>query len=203
MFADGLFLIDIDKFLRPTGPESVPAVVQLWLADDTVGAVALNWAVYGSSGNARREPGLVLERLTRRAHRILRSIAIQKRSCAWRIAPGLLKIHTQCAIRRRSLPTIRASSAMPNDVESFGPRGRHKVSRNRIEDAFRDIAPIEPLRPGLVADAQTRFAEIVGRINAVQFMDGFGVSACRLVNKLARPLSTRTKRPNIRFNGPL
>ena len=82
---------------------------------------------------------------------------------------------------------------MPNDVEAFGLRRRHKVSRNRIEDAFRDIAPIEPLWPGLVPNAQARFAEVVGRIDAVQFMEGFGVSACRLVNKLARPLSTRTK----------
>jgi hypothetical protein len=67
LFADGLFLVDIDEFLRPTGPEPMAAVVQSWLADETIGAVALNWAIYGSSGHLTRTPGLVLERFTRRA----------------------------------------------------------------------------------------------------------------------------------------
>jgi hypothetical protein len=67
LLGDGLFLVDIDEFLHPTGPEPITLVAKSWLADETVGAVALNWAIYGSSENLTRTPGLVLERFTRRA----------------------------------------------------------------------------------------------------------------------------------------
>jgi hypothetical protein len=64
---DGLFLIDLDEFLRPQTGGSVSDIAAGWLADPTIGAVALNWAIYGSGG--RREPGegLVIERFTSRA----------------------------------------------------------------------------------------------------------------------------------------
>jgi hypothetical protein len=66
-FADALFFIDVDEFLRPAGPVSISDVARTWLKDTTLGAVALNWAIYGSSGRERRDDGLVIERFTRRA----------------------------------------------------------------------------------------------------------------------------------------
>jgi hypothetical protein len=67
-FADGLFLIDVDEFLRPLdGRTSIADVAQAWLADAGIGAVAINWAIFGSSGRQRAEDGLVIERFTRRA----------------------------------------------------------------------------------------------------------------------------------------
>lgn len=67
-FADGLFFVDVDEFLRPEGQMSISDVAKTWLADPTVGAVALNWAIYGSSGLQQCDGGLVIERFTRRAH---------------------------------------------------------------------------------------------------------------------------------------
>jgi hypothetical protein len=79
---DGLFFIDVDEFLRPsaarfadqelakvdtTSDPVVSIIAQEWLSDPTVGAVALNWAIYGSSGRAEPGDGLVIERFTRRA----------------------------------------------------------------------------------------------------------------------------------------
>ena len=76
---DGLFLIDADEFLRPdaswiadqnlaTADEPVvSAIAQGWLSDPTIGAVALNWAIYGSSGRAESGDGLVIERFAARA----------------------------------------------------------------------------------------------------------------------------------------
>ncbi len=79
---EGLFFIDADEFLRPdaswfarqnlaTADASVEPVVsaiaQRWLSDPTIGAVALNWAIYGSSGRAESGDGLVIERFTARA----------------------------------------------------------------------------------------------------------------------------------------
>jgi hypothetical protein len=66
-FADGLFFVDVDEFLRPEGDMSISDVARIWLADPTVGGVALNWAIHGSSGRQRCDDGLVIERFTRRA----------------------------------------------------------------------------------------------------------------------------------------
>jgi len=67
-FAAGLFLIDVDEFLRPLdGSTSIADVARSWMADDCVGAVAINWAIYGSSGRRAAGEGLVIERFTRRA----------------------------------------------------------------------------------------------------------------------------------------
>ena len=67
LFAHGLFLIDVDEFLRPQTDDSVLPIAQRWLSDASVGAVALNWATYGSSHRTAAGEGLVIERFTRRA----------------------------------------------------------------------------------------------------------------------------------------
>jgi hypothetical protein len=68
LFAKGLFLIDVDEFLHPLDDAaSVVELAHAWLDDPTVGAVAINWAVYGSSGQQERQNGLVIERFVRRA----------------------------------------------------------------------------------------------------------------------------------------
>jgi Glycosyl transferase family 2 len=67
LFADGIFLIDVDEFLRPTAGFSVLQIAQTWLSDPGIGAVALNWAIYGSSDREEAGEGLVIERFTRRA----------------------------------------------------------------------------------------------------------------------------------------
>jgi hypothetical protein len=68
-FIDGLFLIDVDEFLRPdlASRTGFSASVEKWLADPGIGAVALNWAIYGSSNRVVPGTGLVIERFTHRA----------------------------------------------------------------------------------------------------------------------------------------
>jgi hypothetical protein len=67
-FAGGLFLIDVDEFIRPLdGETSITALARSWIEDDSVGAVAINWAIYGSSGRQEPGEGLVIERFTGRA----------------------------------------------------------------------------------------------------------------------------------------
>lgn len=66
--ADWIGFIDGDEFIVPT---SGGGSVQEWLAQmgrrRDVGAIALNWAVYGSGWQASHGPGLVIERFQRRA----------------------------------------------------------------------------------------------------------------------------------------
>ena len=66
--ADGLFLIDADEFLRPEVSDgSLAGLVQAWFADDAASAVAINWAIYGTSGEIRMRDLPVIERFRRRA----------------------------------------------------------------------------------------------------------------------------------------
>lgn len=64
--ADWIAFIDADEFILPTdGARSIlPFLSSL---GPNVGAVALNWAIYGSSFRMEPSEGLVIERFTRRA----------------------------------------------------------------------------------------------------------------------------------------
>jgi hypothetical protein len=66
--ADWIAFIDADEFLAPTRP-GVRIRDILSAADQDVGAVVVSWAVFGSSGLSRTEPGLVVQRFTQRAER--------------------------------------------------------------------------------------------------------------------------------------
>ena len=64
----GIFFIDVDEFLRPEpAGRTVRQIACEWLDDPSIGAVGLNWAIYGSSGRELPGEELVLERFTHRA----------------------------------------------------------------------------------------------------------------------------------------
>ncbi|MCO7233460.1 glycosyltransferase family 2 protein [Cobetia sp. Dlab-2-AX] len=73
---DVLAFIDADEFILPVQSDDErqekPPSILPWLEscffDESVGAVALNWACFGSSGEIFREPGLVIERFTSRSY---------------------------------------------------------------------------------------------------------------------------------------
>lgn len=61
-------VIDADEFIMPTREDCGPKEILARLGGRSeVGAVALNWVVYGSAGHAERGPELVLERFDRHA----------------------------------------------------------------------------------------------------------------------------------------
>ena len=65
---DAVAFIDSDEFIVPSdGAPSVVPLLEHLFPNLNVGAVALNWACFGSSGEIFQEDGLVLERFTRRA----------------------------------------------------------------------------------------------------------------------------------------
>jgi len=61
---DWIAFLDSDEFLITANGESASALLERF---GDWSAVALNWAVYGSSGHDEAPPGLVLENFTRRA----------------------------------------------------------------------------------------------------------------------------------------
>jgi hypothetical protein len=68
--ADWIAFIDADEFLVPApGAGDVADVVAAIHADPTVGAIAVNWAIFGSSRRVRAGEGLVIERFADRAER--------------------------------------------------------------------------------------------------------------------------------------
>lgn len=84
--ADWFAFIDADEFLSPTDDDKSLVDIMSNVPDD-VGAIAVNWAVYGSSFREEPGSGLVLDRFMNRANQsidenkhyktILRSIAFQ------------------------------------------------------------------------------------------------------------------------------
>ena len=76
--ADWIAFIDADEFLLPAPdafrgpfPGALPRLVARLGADPDVGAVVVNWALYGSSGRLSAGPEPVIERFARRAERTL------------------------------------------------------------------------------------------------------------------------------------
>jgi Glycosyl transferase family 2 len=66
--ADWIAFIDADEFLLPAAPlDSVRPVLAGLAARPEVGAVAVNWSVYGSAGEQDAREGLVIERFPARA----------------------------------------------------------------------------------------------------------------------------------------
>ncbi|MGL6467454.1 glycosyltransferase family 2 protein [Aeromonas hydrophila] len=59
--------IDADEFLLPLEQEQLPVTLAREFSDDSVSAVALNWANFGSSGEIFASEGLVIERFIKRA----------------------------------------------------------------------------------------------------------------------------------------
>ena len=69
--ADWMAFIDADEFLLPTdGTRSLVPFFAGLNAIPEIGAVALNWATYGSSGHIEATDDLVIERFVRRGDRI-------------------------------------------------------------------------------------------------------------------------------------
>jgi hypothetical protein len=68
--ADWIAFIDADEFLQPAPPERslLPALAALADMPD-VGAIVVNWAVYGSGGQTEARPEPVIERFETRARR--------------------------------------------------------------------------------------------------------------------------------------
>ncbi|MDP4528974.1 glycosyltransferase family 2 protein [Alkalimonas delamerensis] len=64
--ADVVAMIDADEYLMPMGEHSMADLCQQWFADAEVGAVALNWACFGSAGQIFAEEGFVFERFCQR-----------------------------------------------------------------------------------------------------------------------------------------
>lgn len=62
-----LAFIDADEFITPSNYEEGLNELLILLGDSNVSAVALNWAIYGSSCSIIPENTLVIERLTKRA----------------------------------------------------------------------------------------------------------------------------------------
>lgn len=60
--------IDADEFLMPLGNKSIKSVLHdISESDPSIGAVAVNWANYGSGGEREFATGMVLERFGKRA----------------------------------------------------------------------------------------------------------------------------------------
>ncbi len=66
---DLLAFIDADEFIVPAEGKSIRQYLKPLVADASVGAVAVNWAIYGSSGEQEYREAPVTQRFTQRARK--------------------------------------------------------------------------------------------------------------------------------------
>lgn len=65
---DLLAYIDADEFITPmTGEDSILPFFKKVFSDESVSALAMQWACFGSGGQLFKEPGLVIERFTQQS----------------------------------------------------------------------------------------------------------------------------------------
>lgn len=120
--ADLVAFVDADEFLVPADPATSlrPALAAL-AARPEVGAVAVNWALYGSSGEETARDGLVIERFVARAardtlfNRHYKSIVRPAAVAGTHETPHLFRL-------RRGYATVHAdgSPAEPYDARHHG-----------------------------------------------------------------------------------
>jgi hypothetical protein len=104
--ADWIAFIDGDEFLLPAPPRrSLRPILAALASRPAAGAVAVNWAIHGSSGETRVRPGLVIERFTARdrdaspLHRQYKTIlspafaGLHDTPHVFRLQPGRHEIH--------------------------------------------------------------------------------------------------------------
>ncbi|ACY33513.1 glycosyltransferase family 2 protein [Comamonas thiooxydans] len=66
---DWMAFIDADEFLMPMGKETIKISINRLSGVSGIGAIAVNWAIYGSAGHVQEPEGLVLENFPRRANK--------------------------------------------------------------------------------------------------------------------------------------
>lgn len=62
--AELVTFIDADEFLMPQGEDQAVETIYALFSDKNVGALAINWRIYGTSGHIKQTDGLVVDRFT-------------------------------------------------------------------------------------------------------------------------------------------
>jgi hypothetical protein len=165
--ADWIAFIDLDEFLLPAPPRrSLRPTLAALARQPAAGAVAVNWALYGSAGESVARPGLVVERFPARDRddsplhhhykTILRPAAfagLHETPHLFRLVPGAYAVHADGS------PLAPLSDRRPglSAAVVWAPlRLNHYVVKSR-EEFFRRKLPrgratkAEPRRPGFFA----------------------------------------------------
>ena len=115
---DRIAFLDADEFLvGADGTDPLQALESLITPPD-VGAVAIHWRLFGSSGHIRRDPGLVIERFDRcgpDSHRICRHFKSYSK-------PQVVIEHRAHHAMLR--PGYRYIDTLGRDIEFVGPKGK-------------------------------------------------------------------------------
>lgn len=141
---DWMAFIDADEFIWPTNGErsAIPSLAGL-AARPEIGAIALNWALYGSSWHLNHAAGLVTERFQRCARRTQRSNEHFKtvlRTAAWSGEfknPHLPRLDATWWVMHANgtpvLPNARKGSGLSGEVVWDVLRLNHYAVKSRQE----------------------------------------------------------------------
>lgn len=141
---DWVAVIDADEFIVPTGgAHSLAEVLAPLAAQADVGAVVLNWAIFGSAWLLNHSAGGVCERFTRRAHQsfganhhyktVLRRAAfasVHSNPHHFVLQPGWRCVHTDGS---EVVPHARHGLGLSERVVWEGLRLNHYIVKSREE----------------------------------------------------------------------
>lgn len=141
---DWVAVIDADEFIMPTGGvHSLAEVLAPLAAQADVGAVVLNWAIFGSAWLLNHSTGGVSERFTRRAHQsfganhhyktLLRRAAfasVHSNPHHFVLQPGWRCVHTDGS---EVVPHARHGLGLSERVVWEGMRLNHYIVKSREE----------------------------------------------------------------------
>jgi hypothetical protein len=160
--ADWIGFLDADEFLVPAPPHrSLAEVLAAVGPGPDVGAIAVNWAIYGSSGEMQAGPRPVAERFTRRAERTHQANRHYKSIVRPWVVEGKVQNPHYFPLRE-GFRTIHPDGSGVTDVP--GPKGlstrilwnpvriNHYVVKSWDEFYHRKRARGRATRPGLLRD---------------------------------------------------
>lgn len=203
--ADWVAVIDADEFIVPTGgARTVAEALAPLMAQADIGAVVLNWAVYGSSWLHNHSAGLVGERFVRRAHQhfganhhyktVLRRAAfdgVHSNPHHFPLPPGWRCVH---ADGRDLVPHARHGLGLSAEVVWDGLRLNHYIVKSHEEFRTRKARNGSAATPGRVKGAD--YFEAHDRNDRGEPLPGWLLQATRAgVEALCEALRSAGHRP--------
>jgi Glycosyl transferase family 2 len=187
---DWIAVIDADEFIMPTGgARSLAEALAPLMAQADVGAVVLNWAIFGSAWLLNHSAGLVCERFTRRAHpsfganhhykTVLRRAAfasVYSNPHHFVLQPGWRCVHTDGS---DVVLHPRHGTGLSERVVWDGLRLNHYIVKSREEFETRK--------------ARNGSAATVGRVKGEDYFVGHDRNECRDGLTAERLAATRTE----------
>jgi hypothetical protein len=127
--------IDVDEFLCPKGPRTVPDILRALPHD--CGGLYVHWMCFGSSGHVTRQPGLVTETFTKRGYNGFGPNRLGKTIIRLADASGIISPHiigSHARLLNDSLDEVAQDSAVAQQGVSHKQLALHHYFTKSLDE---------------------------------------------------------------------